>query len=98
MIYTPLIQKAISFAIEIHKSKKRKGKDIPYITHPLSVAMILARVSKDENVIVAGILHDTIEDCVPYGSVTKKVIEKEFNREVARMVDDVTEKDKTLPW
>lgn len=92
------LYKAITFATKVHSGVNRKGKDIPYITHPLTVALILSRVTQDENIIIAGILHDTIEDCEPYGSVTKEFLEKEFNAEVARMVNDVTEKDKTLPW
>ena len=101
MIYTLLIQKAVSFATKVHEldiKKKRKGKDIPYITHPITVGLILTRVTKDENIIAAGILHDTIEDCEPYGSVTKEMLAREFNSKVATMVDDVTEQDKTLPW
>ncbi|PIQ73052.1 hypothetical protein COV58_04605 [Candidatus Roizmanbacteria bacterium CG11_big_fil_rev_8_21_14_0_20_36_8] len=98
MIFTPLIHKSITFATKVHLTQKRKGKDIPYITHPLTVALILSRVTPDENIICAGILHDTIEDCVPYGSVTKEFLEKEFNGRIAQMVNDVTEQDKTLPW
>lgn len=98
MVFTSLIHKSIDFAIQVHLTQKRKGKDIPYITHTLTVGLILARVTKDENIIAAGILHDTIEDCEPYGSVTKKLIAKEFNDEIAQMVDDLTEQDKTLPW
>ena len=98
MIFTPLIHKSITFATKVHLTQKRKGKDIPYITHPLTVALILSRVTPDENIICAGILHDTIEDCVPYGSVTKDFLEKEFNGKIAQMVNDLTEQDKTLPW
>lgn len=101
MIYTPLIRKAIGYAIKVHEldiKKKRKGKDIPYITHPFAVSLILSRVTKNDDIISAGLLHDTIEDCEPYGSVTKELLEKEFNKDVARMVDDVSEHDKTLPW
>jgi len=101
MIYTPLIHRAIEIAIKVHEldtKKKRKGKDIPYITHPLIVGMILARVTKDENIIAAGILHDTVEDCEPYGSITHEFLMKEFNSDVARMINDVTEQDKSLPW
>jgi (p)ppGpp synthase/HD superfamily hydrolase len=98
MFYTPLIHKAIDFAIEVHRTKKRKGKDIPYIVHPLTVALILSRVSDDEEIIVAGILHDTIEDCKPYGSVTKEMIAKVFTPRVAELVDSVTEPNKDLPW
>lgn len=86
-----LLNKAINFASRVHRDQKRKGTDIPYITHPLAVALILSRMTKDENIIIAGILHDTIEDCEPYGSITKGMIEKEFNTEIARMVDDLTE-------
>jgi (p)ppGpp synthase/HD superfamily hydrolase len=101
MIFTLLIQDAISFATKVHEldtKTKRKGKDIPYITHPLAVGLILARVSSEDNIIAAGILHDTIEDCEPYGSVTKKLLAQQFNPDVARMVNDVTEQDKSLPW
>jgi (p)ppGpp synthase/HD superfamily hydrolase len=98
MIFTPLIQKAITFATTVHAGQTRKGKKTPYITHPLSVALILSRVSHNQNIITAGILHDTIEDCEPEGSVTKEIIEKEFNPSIARMVSDVTEEDKSLPW
>lgn len=92
------IQKAIWFATRIHLGQTRKGKNIPYIIHPLAVGLILSRVTKDENIIIAGILHDTIEDCKPYGSVTEKLLTGEFNQDIARMVNDVTEPDKTLPW
>ena len=101
MIYTPLIQKAIRFAIQIHEldtKKRRKGTEIPYVTHPLTVGLILGKVTDDENIIVAGLLHDIIEDCEPYGTITKESLAKGFNVEVARMVDDVTEQDKRLPW
>lgn len=101
MFYAPIIQKSISFAIKVHEldaKKRRKGTEIPYVIHPLAIGMILARVTQDENIIAAGILHDTIEDCEPYGCVTRESLETEFNADVARMVDDVTEKDKTMPW
>ncbi len=101
MIYTTFIHKAIQFAIQTHEldvKQRRKGTDVPYVTHPLAVGIILSRVTDDENIIAAGILHDTIEDCEPYGTITKEMIKQTFNSEVARMVDDVTEQDKALPW
>lgn len=97
-IYPPIIHKAIAFASEVHKNQKRKGKDRPYISHPVAVGLILARITDDPEVIAAGILHDTIEDCKPYGSITKELIIKEFGGNVAEMVNDVTEQDKSLPW
>lgn len=93
-----LLNKAVRFATEVHRTQKRKGKDVPYITHPLAVALILSRVTKDENIVTAGILHDTMEDCIPYGSITKEFLEREFNTNIARMVNDLTEEDKTLSW
>lgn len=101
LVYSILIQDATNFAIKIHEldvKKKRKGKDVPYITHPLSVGIILSRVTQNESIIAAGILHDTIEDCEPYGSITEDILAKLFNKDVARMVNDVTEQDKTKPW
>ena len=67
MQYTQKIKEAIRVAIRVHEidqKQKRKGKDVPYITHPLVVGLILARISEDEDVVVAGILHDTVEDSV----------------------------------
>lgn len=96
MIYTPKIQKAIDFAVEVHKAQKRKGKDIPYIVHPLVVGLILAKAGAGEDIIIAGILHDTIEDS--HGKIKREDIEQEFGERVAHMVNDVTEQDKSLPW
>lgn len=98
MFYTPKIQKAIRFATKVHINQKRKGKEDPYIIHPLSVGLILSRAGADEDIVVAGILHDTIEDSDPYGSITFQTIEKEFGANIARMVNDVTEQDKNLSW
>ncbi|NIA02072.1 MAG: HD domain-containing protein, partial [Nitrospirae bacterium] len=62
MIFTPKTQQAIRFAIEAHAEQTRKGNDIPYITHPLTIALILSQAGASEDVIVAGILHDVVED------------------------------------
>lgn len=101
MIYTPLIQNAVAFAIqthEIHQKQKRKGKDIPYITHPLAVGLILARAGASERVIAAGILHDTIEDSVSHKKVSREMLADLFGQEVANIVADVSEPSKNLPW
>lgn len=95
-ISTPKIQQAIQFAITAHAGQARKGNDIPYITHPLCVALILARAGADEDVIVAGILHDTVEDSD--GAVTLTDIEEQFGESVVALVKAVTEEDKSLPW
>lgn len=90
--------RAVDFAEQVHHEKKRKGKEVPYIVHPMAVVMLLMLAGAEESVVVAGVLHDTIEDCDPYGSVTRELLAELFGEDVARMVDDVTEQDKTLSW
>jgi len=94
MIYTKKIQRAIQCAVDAHKTQVRKVVHVPYISHPLAVALILSRAGADEDVVVAGILHDTIED----SEVTKEDIEKEFGTNITELVLAVTEKNKSLPW
>lgn len=101
MIFTYKIQEAIRFAVkthEVYQKQKRKGKDIPYITHPLTVGLILASAGTREEVIIAGILHDTIEDSVPEKKVSPEMLEKRFGKEVAELVVSVSEMNKELPW
>ncbi len=102
MIFTPKIRKAIAFSVMTHEvlypKQKRKGKDIPYITHPLTVGLILARANASEDVVVAGILHDTIEDSIDEKKVTREMLVERFGDNVADLVDSVTEQRKDLPW
>jgi adenylate kinase family enzyme len=101
MIYTQKIQHAIRFAIKTHEGyqkQKRKGKDVPYITHPLTVGLILAATGAAEDIIIAGILHDTIEDSIEEKKVTKEMIVERFGYKVYELVLSVTEQDKSLSW
>jgi (p)ppGpp synthase/HD superfamily hydrolase len=101
MIFTPKIKKAIRFATkthEVYQKQKRKGKDIPYITHPLGVGLILARANASEDVVIAGILHDTIEDSTEKKKVTREMLTERFGNSVAELVASVTEERKDLPW
>jgi len=101
MIYTKNIQKAIKFAAKTHnqyQDQKRKGKEIPYIAHPLTAGIILSLAGASEDVVVAGILHDTIEDSVEHKKVTAEMIAERFGDAVAELVLSVTETDKSLPW
>jgi (p)ppGpp synthase/HD superfamily hydrolase len=101
MIYTDAIRRAIKFSVkthEVYQKQKRKGKDIAYITHPLTVGIILARAGVDEGTVVAAILHDTIEDSIEEKKVTVEMIAERFGETVAGLVSDVTEHDRTLPW
>lgn len=79
------VQKAYNIAFEAHKEQKRRSGE-PYIIHPVSVAIILADMELDKETIVAGILHDVVEDTV----MTLDDIENEFGAEVALLVDGVT--------
>ncbi len=95
------IQKAIKFAVkthEIYQKQTRKGKDVSYIIHPLTVGLILSQVGADNDVVCAGILHDTVEDSIPEKKVTYEMLEDRFGKRVAEMVLDVSEKNKQLPW
>jgi (p)ppGpp synthase/HD superfamily hydrolase len=101
MIFTPTIKKAIIFCIkthEVYQKQKRKGKDIAYITHPLTVGLILARANAGEDVIVAGILHDTIEDSIDKKKVTRAMLADRFGDNTADLVASVTEQRKDLEW
>ena len=101
MKYTQKIKDAIVFSIKTHEldqKQKRKGKDIPYITHPLTVGLILACAGANEDLVSAGILHDTIEDSIEEKKVTKEIIAEKFGQNVADLVLNVTEQDKSLSW
>ncbi len=82
---TSMIEKAYRVAEEAHKDQKRKSGE-PYIIHPLCVGIILAELEMDKETIVAGILHDVVEDTV----MTTDEIAREFSPEIALLVDGVT--------
>ncbi len=101
MIYTNTIQEAIRLSIKTHETdqkQKRKGKDIPYLTHPMTVGLILALAGASEDLIAAGILHDTIEDSTVENKVTAKLLKEQLNENVANLVVSVTETNKELSW
>ena len=85
-----LIIRAYEFASKVHGGVIRKSGE-PYITHPLSVACILAEMHADADTIAAGLLHDTIEDGE---NITKEMIEEFFNPTIALLVDGVTKMKK----
>lgn len=62
--YSDRINHALAFAAKHHDQQVRKGTRLPYVTHPANVAIILTRYERDDQTVVAGILHDVIEDCV----------------------------------
>ena len=62
--YSDRINHAFAFAAKHHDRQVRKGTALPYLTHPANVAVILTRYGQDEDTVIAGILHDVVEDCV----------------------------------
>jgi (p)ppGpp synthase/HD superfamily hydrolase len=88
------INKALELSAKAHLAQIRKGTDIPYITHPYAVGMILLKAGCSEEIVIAGILHDTVEDTC----VTLDDIKKELGEEVARIVAGCSEPDKDLSW
>ena len=62
--YSDRINHAFAFAAKHHDQQVRKGTRLPYLTHPANVAIILARYDQDDDTLIAGILHDVVEDCV----------------------------------
>ncbi|HKM21568.1 MAG TPA: bifunctional (p)ppGpp synthetase/guanosine-3',5'-bis(diphosphate) 3'-pyrophosphohydrolase [Lachnospiraceae bacterium] len=80
-----LIEKAYNIAYDAHKDQVRKSGE-PYIIHPLCVAIILADLELDKESIVAGLLHDVVEDTI----MTDDEIREEFGADVALIVDGVT--------
>lgn len=84
-----LIEEAYEYARALHEGQYRKSGE-PYIIHPVSVAIILADLGMDDNAIVAGLLHDVVEDT----DCSSLDLERKFNKEVAFLVEGVTKLDK----
>jgi (p)ppGpp synthase/HD superfamily hydrolase len=78
---------ALALAARAHRAQLRKGTDIPYIAHPLHVSLILIRHGFGEDLAIAGLLHDVVEDT----DVLLERITAEFGDEVARLVEAVSE-------
>lgn len=90
MKWSSNLQKAINFASGKHAGQMRKADRIPYISHPFGVAWILSSHQADEETIIAGLLHDVLED-VP--DCSEKEIEALFGKRVLSIVKEVSEKE-----
>ncbi|MFX0065397.1 MAG: HD domain-containing protein [Candidatus Hermodarchaeota archaeon] len=83
------IKKAFLFAMEKHKTQKRKGNGEPYITHPIAVSLMLTAYS--EEIICAALLHDVLEDT----DTSVKEIEQNFGSKILSLVQGVTKLPKS---
>jgi (p)ppGpp synthase/HD superfamily hydrolase len=92
--YSSKLYDAIELAARAHHRQVRKGTEIPYVVHPLAVAGILIRAKGPESLVIAGILHDTVEDT----PVTIDEIRSEFGQAVADLVLGLSEPDKQASW
>ncbi len=89
-----LLDYAIYFATKAHNGQKRKtDKEVDMIFHPYTVAMILQRAGASTNCVIAGVLHDVVEDT----KYTLEDIKKEFNEDIAKIIFEVSE-NKSLSW
>jgi len=88
------ISLATMLAIEAHKNQFRKSSNTPYILHPLEVGTTLFKYGCSDELIIAGILHDTLEDT----EVTQENLLKMFGKEITNLVLDCSEPDKKLTW
>ncbi len=92
---------AIEFAGDVHRGKQRLLSNNPFIVHPMHVASIVhdyVDLPEAEDLLIAAILHDTIEDSEPSEKITRDILASKFGENVARIVDDVSIKsaDDTL--
>ena len=78
-----MVNNAIAFATKAHEGQLRKGTQRPYIVHPIEVGDIVSTMTRDEEIISAAILHDTIED---FEGITKEILAEQFSERVANIV------------
>jgi (p)ppGpp synthase/HD superfamily hydrolase len=87
--YSDTINHALAFAAKHHDRQVRKGTRLPYLTHPANVALILTRYGRDTDTVVAGILHDVIEDCVRDGYSREMLEQRIGDKFGAKVLDTV---------
>ena len=91
--YSDRINHALAFAAKHHDQQVRKGTRLPYLTHPANVALILTRYGQEDETVIAGILHDVIEDTVREAYSREMLVSRireKFGEEVLDPVLQVT--------
>ena len=89
-----MISKAIETALKAHEGEPRKGTEIPYVTHPLAVGIILAKAGCTDEAVTAGILHDTVENT----HISLDDVRVKFGAKVAAIVQGCSEPDRGATW
>jgi (p)ppGpp synthase/HD superfamily hydrolase len=94
----PRFLRAFAFAAEKHKTQTRKASTIPYIAHLMGVASLVLEAGGDEDLAIAALLHDVVEDCG--GAPMLKEVQRRFGKRVAKVVDGCTDADTypKPPW
>jgi (p)ppGpp synthase/HD superfamily hydrolase len=94
----PRFLRAFLFAAEKHSGQARKASTIPYIAHLMGVASLALEAGGDEDIAIAALLHDVVEDCG--GAPMLKEVRRRFGKHVAEMVDGCTDADTEPkpPW
>lgn len=99
--WTPTVDRALAVAARCHADQTRKDDPTPYIAHPVAVAMIVSDYTQDEDVVVAALLHDVLED-VPPSVYSANDMSAEFGARVTELVRGVSEEktagEETPPW
>ncbi|TCJ41284.1 HD domain-containing protein [Parafrankia sp. BMG5.11] len=95
---TERFQQALVFAVELHRDQRRKGTEIPYVSHLLGVASIALEIGADEDQAIAALLHDAVED--QGGAKCLEEIRDRYGDRVADIVSDCTDADTDPkpPW
>jgi (p)ppGpp synthase/HD superfamily hydrolase len=98
VIYSNRVSQAFAYALQLHRHQERKGSTIPYITHLMAVAAIVGEYGGDEELVIAGLLHDAVED--QGGQDRLKEIRFTFGDRVARVVEGCSDTDVVPkpPW
>jgi (p)ppGpp synthase/HD superfamily hydrolase len=94
----PRFLRAFEFAAKKHAKQTRKASTIPYIAHLMGVASLVLEAGGDEDLAIAALLHDVVEDCG--GAPMLKEVRRRFGARVAKVVEGCTDTDKTPkpPW
>lgn len=88
-LFSPLLERAMRIAADAHRHHHRKGSDLPYITHPASVALLLLRAGiADDEILAAALLHDVVEDT----DCSLSELAEQFPAHVVSLVAAVTER------